>query len=97
MIFVSASGYHFKNFDWEFYLTTYRDVIEYKYNTKEKVWWHFLNIGEPKGYGYFDINDMGFGLTAIHDCIGASKDNRDIQVILKSYLKHNRVEKIIGF
>jgi DNA polymerase-3 subunit epsilon len=53
--------------------------------------------GKYSGYGYFDINDMGFGLTAVHDCIGSSKDNRDIQVILKSYLKHNRVEKIIEF
>jgi DNA polymerase-3 subunit epsilon len=53
--------------------------------------------GKYSGYGYFDINDVGFGLTAVHDCISSSKDNRDIQVILKSYLKHNRVEKIIEF
>lgn len=53
--------------------------------------------GKYSGYGYFDINEMGFGLAAVHDCINASKDNRDIQVILKSYLKHNRVEKILEF
>jgi DNA polymerase-3 subunit epsilon len=53
--------------------------------------------GKYSGYGYFDINEMGFGLTAVHDCIISSNDNRDIQVILKSYLKHNRVEKIIEF
>jgi DNA polymerase-3 subunit epsilon len=53
--------------------------------------------GKYSGYGYFNINEMGFGLAAVHDCIGSSKDNRDIQVIIKSYLKHNRVEKIMEF
>jgi DNA polymerase III subunit epsilon len=53
--------------------------------------------GKYAGYGYFNINDMGFGLNAIHDCIKPSMDNHDIQVILKQYLKSNRVEKIIEF
>jgi len=53
--------------------------------------------GKYSGYGYFDINDIGFGLSAIHECIKISQDNRDIQVILKSYLKRNRVERIIDF
>ncbi|MCX6253999.1 MAG: exonuclease domain-containing protein [Bacteroidia bacterium] len=48
--------------------------------------------GKFAGYGYFDINDMGFGLTAVHECIKPSGDNSDIQVILKSYLKGNRVD-----
>jgi DNA polymerase III subunit epsilon len=53
--------------------------------------------GKYAGYGYFNINDMGFGLAAVHECIKPSGDNRDIQVILKQYLKSNRVEKIIEF
>jgi len=53
--------------------------------------------GKYAGYGYFNINEMGFGLTALHECISPSPDNRDIQVILKQYLKTNRVEKIIEF
>jgi DNA polymerase-3 subunit epsilon len=53
--------------------------------------------GKYAGYGYFNINDMGFGLAAVHECIKPSTDNRDIQVILKQYLKNNRVEKIIEF
>jgi DNA polymerase III subunit epsilon len=53
--------------------------------------------GKYTGYGYFNLNDIGFGLSAIHDCIKPSEDNRDIQVILKSYLRRNRVEKIIEF
>jgi hypothetical protein len=40
---------------------------------------------------------MGFGLTAVHECIKPAPDNRDIQVILKQYLRNNRVEKIIEF
>lgn len=53
--------------------------------------------GKYAGYGYFNINDIGFGLSAVHECIKPSPDNRDIQVILKQYLKSNRVEKIIEF
>lgn len=53
--------------------------------------------GKYAGYGYFNINEMGFGLTVVHDCIKPSQDNSDIQVILKAYLKRNRVEKIIEF
>jgi DNA polymerase III subunit epsilon len=53
--------------------------------------------GKYSGYGYFNINDMGFGLSAVHECIIPSPDNRDIQVILKQYLRTNRVEKILEF
>ena len=53
--------------------------------------------GKYAGWGYFNINDMGFGLSAVHECITTSRDNSDIQVILKSYLRSNKVEKIIEF
>lgn len=53
--------------------------------------------GKYAGYGFFSINDVGFGLTAVHDCIKSANDNRDIQVIIKGYLKKHRVEKIIDF
>lgn len=53
--------------------------------------------GKFAGWGYFSIEDMGFGLSAVHNCISPYEDNRDIQVILKSYLRRNRVEKIIEF
>jgi len=33
----------------------------------------------------------------VHECIKPSMDNNDIQVILKQYLKSNKVEKIIEF
>jgi DNA polymerase-3 subunit epsilon len=53
--------------------------------------------GKYTGYGYFNINDVGFGLTALHDCIREAADNRDIQVIIKSYLRNHTVERIIDF
>jgi DNA polymerase III subunit epsilon len=53
--------------------------------------------GKYAGYGYFNINDMGFGLSAIHDCIKPSLDNSDVQAILRLYLRQNKVERIIEF
>lgn len=71
-------------------------VIDRGRDENERCAVKILN-GKYAGYGYFNINDMGFGLTALHECINPSSDNRDIQVILKQYLKNNRVEKIIDF
>lgn len=53
--------------------------------------------GKYSGFGYFNINDMGFGLTALHECIKPLPDNNDVQVILRQYLRTNRVERIIDF
>jgi DNA polymerase-3 subunit epsilon len=53
--------------------------------------------GKYAGFGFFSVNDVGFGLTAVHDCIRPAADNRDIQVIIKSYLRHHKVERIIDF
>jgi len=53
--------------------------------------------GRFTGYGYFDIDSVGFGLDAIHECIKEYDDNSEIISIIKSYLSRNRVEKIIEF
>lgn len=53
--------------------------------------------GKYSGYGYFNICDMGFGLSALHDCIEKAMDNNEIHGILKQYLKSNKVEKILEF
>lgn len=53
--------------------------------------------GKYSGYGYFNICDMGFGLSALHDCIEKAMDNHEIHGILKQYLKNNKVEKILEF
>jgi DNA polymerase III subunit epsilon len=71
-------------------------VIDRGRHNEEKCAVKIIN-GKYAGYGYFNINDVGFGLGAIHECISPSQDNRDIQVILKQYLRHNRVERIIDF
>jgi DNA polymerase-3 subunit epsilon len=71
-------------------------IIDKGRNNDERCAVKILN-GKYAGYGYFDINEMGFGLSAVHDCIKPSSENRDIQVILKGYLKRNKVEKIIEF
>jgi DNA polymerase-3 subunit epsilon len=71
-------------------------IIDKGRNEEEKSAVKVIN-GKYAGYGYFNINDMGFGLTTLHDCIRSAPDNRDIQVILKQYLRNNRVEKIIEF
>ena len=71
-------------------------VIDKGRNDEERCAVKVVN-GKYAGYGYFNINEMGFGLSAVHECIKPSADNRDIQVILKQYLKSNKVEKIIEF
>jgi DNA polymerase-3 subunit epsilon len=71
-------------------------IIDKGRDTEERCAVKIIN-GKYTGWGYFNINDMGFGLSAVHDCITPSIDNRDIQAILKQYLRANRVEKIIEF
>jgi DNA polymerase-3 subunit epsilon len=71
-------------------------IIDKGRNDEEKSAVKIIN-GKYAGYGYFNINDIGFGLNAVHDCIKTAQDNRHIQVILKQYLRSNKVEKIIEF
>lgn len=71
-------------------------IIDRGHDPEERCAVKIVN-GKYAGYGYFNINDMGFGLSALHDCINPAIDNSDIQVILKQYLKSNKVEKIIEF
>ncbi len=71
-------------------------IIDSGRDNEEKCAVKIVN-GKYLGFGYFNINDMGFGLSTVHDCIKPAEDNRDIQVILKQYLRNNRVEKIIEF
>jgi DNA polymerase-3 subunit epsilon len=71
-------------------------VIDKGRSGEERCAVKILN-GKFAGYGYFNVNDMGFGLNAVHDCIQEQRDNRDIQAILKQYLRNNHVERIIDF
>lgn len=71
-------------------------IIDRGRNPEERCAVKIVN-GKFSGYGYFFIEDVGFGLTAIHDCINCAADNRDIQVIIKGYLRNHKVERIIDF
>lgn len=57
MIFLSANQHHYQNFDWELYLSNYQADIKLSKYTKETLWWHFLNVGEPQRYIFFDIRN----------------------------------------
>ena len=51
--------------------------------------------GKYMGYGYFHPDDTGNNLDLIQDCIKSFKDNRDIQSIIKRFIRKNEVEKIV--
>lgn len=43
--------------------------------------------GKYKGYGFFDRENLGNNLEIIFDCIKKQDDNRDIQQIIRNYLR----------
>jgi glycosyltransferase involved in cell wall biosynthesis len=45
----------YNKFDWEMYVYNYPH-LKNDFETKDKAWEHFINIGEKEGYIYFDIN-----------------------------------------
>ncbi len=53
--------------------------------------------GKYIGYGFCDSETQNSNLEILHDCIKTYKSNRDVQQILKSFLKRKRVEQIISF
>ncbi len=71
-------------------------IIDRGRNDEERSAIRIIN-GQYAGYGFFDINEMGFGLQALHDCIVPAATNRDIQVILKAHLRDNKNCKFIKF
>ncbi|MDT8401011.1 MAG: exonuclease domain-containing protein [Bacteroidales bacterium] len=71
-------------------------IIEQGRSEEEKSAIKIIN-GQYAGYGFFDINEVGFGLGAIHENIKPAVDNNDIQIILKVYLKNNKEARIIRF
>jgi len=53
--------------------------------------------GKYCGYGYIDCDSISNDLEIIKDCIKYFRDNRDVQSIIRNYLRKHRVEKIIRF
>ena len=57
MILTSRTGKKYIHFNWQLYASFYPLLSNYGFKTKNELWWHFVNIGEPSGYIYFDNND----------------------------------------
>lgn len=51
--------------------------------------------GRYIGFGYLDMNAIGADSDILHDSIKTFQDNRDVQVILRGYLRKNHFEKLI--
>ncbi len=56
-----------------------------------------IEKGMYMGYGYISVNDTYLGIDQMLDCIKPGLDNRDIRQILKSWLKNNKVEKMLYY
>jgi DNA polymerase-3 subunit epsilon len=56
-----------------------------------------IEKGMYMGYGYISINESYLGIEQMLDCIQPGLDNRDIRQILKSWLKENKVEKMLYY
>jgi DNA polymerase III subunit epsilon len=53
--------------------------------------------GRYKGFGYADLECAGNDLEVLKENIKPCMDNRDVQQIIKTYLRKNKVEKLIKF
>ena len=62
MTLVSKNEYKYSDFNWNLYSHIYNNLVKEGYDTKEKLWWHFLNIGEKNGYKFFNIKEYHFYL-----------------------------------
>ncbi|HHN48518.1 MAG TPA: hypothetical protein ENN08_06275 [Bacteroidales bacterium] len=56
-----------------------------------------LEHGKYRGFGYFDPNVVNGDPAQLNDCIRHFEDNRDVQQIIKLYLRQQKVEKLIRF
>lgn len=56
-----------------------------------------IEFGKYIGYGYFDPAVVNGNPEMLNDCIRHFEDNRDVQQIIKLYLRQEKMEKIIRF
>lgn len=56
-----------------------------------------IEQGKYLGYGYFDPNVVNGNPELLSDCIRHFEDNRDVQQIIKLYLRQAKMEKVIRF
>ena len=56
-----------------------------------------IENGKYIGFGYFTAAFTGNDPGIIHECIHAYPDNREVQQIIKQYLRNNKVDKVIAY
>lgn len=71
-------------------------IIDKGRNPEEKSVIRIEN-GKYIGFGYIELELIDNNLETLKDCVQSYKDNRDVQQIIKRYLRKNKVEKIISF
>jgi len=71
-------------------------IIDRGRNIHEKSVVNICN-GKYMGFGFIDTETFNGQLESLNQCITIKKDNRDIQLIIRQYLKKNKVEKVISY
>ncbi|MDA3823433.1 MAG: exonuclease domain-containing protein [Bacteroidales bacterium] len=56
-----------------------------------------IEKGMYLGYGYISIDEGYLGIDQMLDCVNPALDNRDVRQILSSWLRKNKVEKILYY
>jgi DNA polymerase-3 subunit epsilon len=56
-----------------------------------------IENGKYIGYGYFTTTLVDDNPQIFHECITAFPDNREVQQIIRQYLRSNKVEKIMVY
>jgi len=56
-----------------------------------------IENGKYIGFGYFSSQYATRDESIIHDCIQSYPDNREVQQIIRQYLRNNHVQKLIAF
>ena len=71
-------------------------IIDSGRNTMERSVVKIEN-GKYIGFGYFSTDFADDDASCLHNCIQTYPDNREVQHIIKQYLRNNRVERIITY
>ncbi len=56
-----------------------------------------IENGKFIGFGYFTPSFAESNPYLLHDCIATYPDNREVQQIIKQYLRNNKVDKVIAY
>ena len=79
------------SYDWQNFF-----IIDTGHNDDEKSVVKVEN-GKYMGFGYINTESVGNDIESLSDAIKAYPDNRDVQQIIRTYLKQHSVEMLIHF